>query len=265
MKTLTARRRHPASAIVVVLLALTLIGVSYAAIGSATTAQAASDSDKAAAAELLAGRELFIEGCSSCHGLGAQGGPAAPSLIGVGSAAVDFQVSTSRMPLAAPQAQAPQKPQIYTDEEIQAMAAWVGSLSPGPAIPSLKDLDTSDADLTLGGELFRTNCSQCHNFAGVGGALSDGTYGPNLRDATPKQIYEAMITGPESMPMFSNGTLTTSDKQAIIKFVRHTAEEPSYGGWNLGLLGPVSEGAFVWVALLGALIAAAVWIGMKVR
>ena len=188
--------------------------------GSATSAQAAGY-QKALDAQIAAGQKLFVEGCSSCHGLAAQGGPAAPTLIGVGSAAVDFQISTGRMPLAAPQAQAPSKQVIYSDEETAAIAAYIGSLAPGPQIPTAEQLNYEGANLAEGGELFRTNCSQCHNFAGAGGALSNGAYGPNLRDATPKQIYEAMLTGPENMPVFSNDTLTTENKQAIIKYIQN--------------------------------------------
>ena len=111
------------------------------------------------------------------------------------------------MPLAAPNAQAPQKKVIYTDEETAAIAAFVASLAPGPQIPTDEEINYEDADLVEGGELFRTNCSQCHNFTGAGGALSNGAYAPDLRDATPRQIYEAMLTGPENMPVFSNETL----------------------------------------------------------
>ena len=59
----------------------------------------------------------------------------ARSLVGVGAAAVDFQVGTGRMPMAQPGAQVPRKKPIYTDEEIAALAAYVASLGPGPAIP----------------------------------------------------------------------------------------------------------------------------------
>jgi len=249
-----------------VLLTIALIGVLYAAIGNAATASADGTANTTANSEQIeAGAQLFAEGCSSCHGLGAQGGPEAPTLIGVGAAAVDFQVSTGRMPLATPQAQAPVKPVIYSDEEIAQLAAFVGSLSPGPAIPSDEDIAYQDADLAEGGVLFRTNCSQCHNFAGSGGALSNGAYAPNLRDATPRQIYEAMITGPESMPVFSDATLTPEDKRSIIKYIQNFDQEPTYGGWGIGALGPVTEGLFIWVIGIGGMIAAAVWIGAKVR
>ena len=92
------------------------------------------------------------------------------------------------------------------DDQIAALAAYVASLGPGPAIPSDEDLNTSDANLAEGGVLFRTNCAQCHSFAGKGGALSDGTAAPTLMNATPRQIYTAMVTGPANMPVFSNAT-----------------------------------------------------------
>ncbi len=260
------RRRHRYAAPVLVLLTVALIGILYALVGTATNAQAVGEKETAANSEQIqAGQQLFAEGCSSCHGLGAQGGPEAPTLIGVGAAAVDFQVSTGRMPLATPQAQAPVKPVIYSDEEIAQLAAFVASLSPGPAIPTDEEIDYQDADLAIGGELFRTNCSQCHNFSGAGGALSNGAYAPDLRDATPRQIYEAMITGPENMPVFSSETLTPDNKRAIIKYIQQMDEQPSYGGWALGSLGPVTEGLFIWIIGIGGLIAAAVWIGARVR
>ena len=49
---------------------------------------------------------------------------------------------------------------MYTDEEIAALAAYVASLGPGPAIPTRRASSTPrNADLARGGELFRTNCA----------------------------------------------------------------------------------------------------------
>ena len=74
-----------------------------------------------------------------------------------------------------------------------------------------------------------------------------------------------MLTGPENMPVFSDQTMSDTDKQAIIKFIKHLDNEPSYGGWDGGSLGPVSEGLTVFLLVIGLLIGAAVWIGAKVR
>tara|TARA_A100001037_G_C15134235_1_gene630237 strand:- start:2282 stop:2785 length:504 start_codon:yes stop_codon:yes gene_type:complete len=167
--------------------------------------------------------------------------------------------------MAAPGAQAPSKEVIYTDEQIAAMSAWVASLAPGPAIPSAEQLDFADADVAEGGVLFRINCAQCHQAAGGGGALTQGKYAPSLMDATPQEIYEAMLTGPQNMPVFSDETLPVEEKQQILAYIDSLQEAPSPGGMSLGRLGPVVEGLFMWTAVFAALIAAAVWIGIKAR
>lgn len=153
----------------------------------------------------------------------------------------------------------------YSDTEIASLAAYIASLAPGPAIPSSEDLDFADADVALGGELFRANCSQCHQAAGRGGALSNGRYAPNLMEATPEQIYEAMLTGPQNMPVFADATLPSEDKQAIIAYVEQLKNSEDTGGWALGRFGPVTEGLFIWIGGFLVAIACAIWIGAKVR
>jgi ubiquinol-cytochrome c reductase cytochrome c subunit len=261
VKSISARRRHPLAAVVLLLLSLLAVGGTYAVVTS--SAQAAPG--VATETQIEAGKKLYLEGCASCHGLEAQGTSNGPTLIGVGAAAVHFQVSTGRMPLAAPGAQAPSKENIYSEDEIAALAAYIASLAPGPEIPTAEDPDFADADVAVGGELFRTNCSQCHQAAGQGGALTQGKYAPSLMASTPQEIYEAMLTGPQSMPVFGDGTLKTEDKQAIIKYITALQESPNPGGLSLGRIGPVSEGLFLWTAVFAALIGVAVWIGIKAR
>lgn len=255
-------RRRPIAGTALLVVALLVAGLVYSAVsGFASSADAAEST--ASQSDIDAGEQLYLESCSSCHGLGAEGTMNGPTLIGVGAAAVDFQVATGRMPAAAPGTQVPSKPRTFSDEQIAQLAAYVASLSPGPAIPTEEDLDYLDADLALGGELFRTNCSQCHNFAGEGGALTEGKYAPNITQSTPKHLWEAMLTGPQNMPSFGNGTLTPDDKRAIIKYVRSLEAEPNVGGADLGRVGPVTEGLVAWLVGLGALIGVGVWIGVK--
>jgi len=244
--------------------ALVAVGGVYAVATSVQPANAAVSAGRETQVE--EGKRLFLEGCSSCHGMSAQGGENGPTLIGVGAAAVDFQVSTGRMPMGAPGAQAPAvNPPSYDAEQISAMAAYVASLAPGPAIPTAEQYDYADADVARGGELFRINCSQCHQAAGQGGALTQGKYAPNLMEAEPKEIYEAMLTGPQSMPVFSDAQIPTENKKEIIAYITALQEEPSPGGLTLGKLGPVTEAAFLGTAVVAVLIAAAVWIGIKAR
>jgi ubiquinol-cytochrome c reductase cytochrome c subunit len=212
------------------------------------------------------GRQLFLKGCSSCHGLNAEGGSIAPSLIGVGAAAVDFQVGTGRMPMADMSVQAARKKPAFNEDQVAALAAYVASLAPGPAIPTADVANYErDGNTAQGGELFRTNCAMCHNFAGQGGALSEGKYAPSLMSSTPVQIYESMITGSQSMPVFGNKIITPADKLSIIKWIKAAQQEPSLGGLSMGRVGPVTEGLFIWTLGLGLLIGLAVWLATKAR
>ena len=254
-------RRHPAALFAVLAVGLGTTGVAYAAVNSHTAPKAAVKTET----QVEQGKQLFLEGCSSCHGLAAQGASDGPSLIGVGSAAVDFQVSTGRMPLAAPGVQAMPNMPSYNEIETAALAAFVATLAPGPAIPTEEMLDTADAEVALGGELFRTNCAQCHGANGVGGALSQGRVAPSLMGSDPKIIYEAMVSGPQSMPVFADTTLSIEDKQGIIRYIQELQKNESPGGFSLGRLGPVTEGLFIFIVGLGALIIAAVWIGAKAK
>jgi ubiquinol-cytochrome c reductase cytochrome c subunit len=190
----------------------------------------------------------------------------APSLVGVGAASVDFQVGTGRMPMADMSQQAMRKLPLYTPEETAALAAYVASLAPGPEIPTEAQLNYErDGSTAEGGELFRTNCAMCHNFAGQGGALTQGKYAPTLMGIETKHIYEAMVTGPQAMPVFSDKTITPEEKLSIIKWIKTAEAEPNLGGASLGRVGPVTEGLLVWTFGLGILIGVAVWLAMKAK
>jgi ubiquinol-cytochrome c reductase cytochrome c subunit len=249
---------------VVVLLGLLLTGGGYALLSPASA-----ETDQADQSTVSQGRALFLVGCSSCHGqngegiVTSKGTQYGPPLAGVGAAAVDFQVGTGRMPLARPGAQAPKKKVVYSQDEISKLAAYVASLGPGPAVPSASDYDTKNVDnasVVRGGEFFRTNCTACHNFAAAGGALPGGKYAPSLNGVSNKHIFEALLTGPQQMPVFSNGVLKPSEKKDIIAYLNSVRGAPKYGGSNLGSYGPVSEGLFGWLVGIGALVGFAVWI-----
>lgn len=259
MTALAARRRHPLMAVALMVLGLLVTGLAYAALapGKADAAEASAD-------DIAAGRKLFLANCSTCHGLNAEGRDTAPSLIGVGAAAVDFQVGTGRMPLAASGPQAPEVNTVkFTEEEIAQLAAYVASLAPGPAIPDADQYDPAEGDVSRGALIFRTNCAMCHNFAGKGGALTRGKYAPNLEGVDPKHIYEAMLTGPQSMPVFNDATLPEQSKRDVIAYLQSVEDHRSPGGFSLGSIGPVGEGMVVWTLGLGLLIGCAIWLGAK--
>lgn len=257
MKALAARRRHRSAPVVLLLLALLLTGVGYAVVTSDTaTAQTATADD------VKTGQELFRSNCSTCHGLDAQGNDLGPSLVGVGAASVSFQVSTGRMPMANNSPQAERKPPVMDERQTAQLAAYVASLGPGPAIPSDAQVDPELGNAANGMELFRTNCSMCHNAVGAGGALSEGKVAPPLYDANPTQIWEALRTGPQSMPVFNEAMIDDEGARDVIAYIMEQ-RETSPGGWGLGNVGPVSEGLWVWIIGIGGLIGAAVWIGAR--
>ena len=166
------------------------------------------------------------------------------------------------MPLAATGPQAEQKPVQFTEEQIAALAAFVASTGPGPGIPQ-DELLAGNGDAAIGGELFRINCAMCHNVAGAGGALTEGKYAPPIMGVEPKYIYEAMITGPQNMPVFNDHNISPQDKANIITYLKMLDEAPSVGGFGLGNLGPVSEGLFIWIFGLGAIVGITVWLTAK--
>ena len=266
MRFLSTRRRHRMAGVVVLLFGLIVAGGVYYAAAPRTA-----DADQADSHTVEAGRQLFLVGCASCHGQNGQGvgtkkdNEYGPPLVGVGAAAVDFQVGTGRMPMteAGPQAEA--KEPVYTDEEIEQLSAFVASLGPGPEVPGEEYTDLegiTDEQLAEGGEFFRTNCTACHNSTGAGGALPSGRFAPDLHDVEPKHIYEAMITGPQQMPVFSDDVITPEQKEAMIAYIQAVQDSPQ-GGVGGGGFGPVSDGLFAWVVGIGGLVCAATWIATQ--
>jgi ubiquinol-cytochrome c reductase cytochrome c subunit len=149
----------------------------------------------------------------------------------------------------------------YDRTQIDQLAAYVQSLGGGPELPSGK-LD--DGELALGGDLFRTNCSSCHNFAGAGGALTRSKYAPELSEASARVVYAAMLSGPENMPRFSDNQLTPDEKRAITRYVRYiTNESKDPGGAGLGHYGPIPEGLTAFLVGIGLCILFTLWIGAR--
>ncbi|MDP9884013.1 ubiquinol-cytochrome c reductase cytochrome c subunit [Sinomonas atrocyanea] len=256
MKALSQKRRHPMAVIALLVMGLLLTGGMYAMFSTANQAKA---DTSFSASDVSEGQKLFVANCATCHGMGASGTAAGPSLVGVGAAAVDFQVGTGRMPMQMNGPQAQKKPVQFTDGQTKQLAAYVASLGPGPALPDAAMLDDK-GDATHGGELFRVNCAMCHNAAAAGGALTQGKFAPSLAGVTEKHIYEAMATGPQNMPVFSDANISPEGKRDIITFLKTIETQGSPGGATLGSLGPVSEGLFVWVAGLGVIIGFTIWL-----
>jgi ubiquinol-cytochrome c reductase cytochrome c subunit len=252
-----ARLRRRASGALALGVALGAVGAGYAVL--APTSSSADDSTQAV--DIRKGQQLYNEGCITCHGRNLQGvRDRGPSLIGVGEAAVYFQVATGRMPAPRQEAQIRRRAPQYSEEEINQIAAYVQANGGGPVVPAG---NLRDGDVAEGGELFRLNCASCHNFAGRGGALSAGKEAPNLSEATDKVIYAAMLSGPQNMPVFGDNQITPEQKRSIIAYVQSLKETKDPGGAGIGREGPVPEGLVAWVVGVGGLVLALLWIGSK--
>lgn len=258
-------------------LTIGLTGAGVLASALSPDAQVAT-AQKDDAALVQEGKDIYDTACITCHGANLQGiQDRGPSLVGIGAGSVYFQVHSGRMPMMSNDAQAERKPPRYTEQQTLALAAFVAANGGGPDIvynedgsvaqESLRganyDGNIQAEDVAKGSELFRMNCASCHNFTGQGGALSSGKYAPPLAPASEQEIYQAMLTGPQNMPKFSDRQLTADEKKDIIAFIKSAKETPSPAGWDLGGLGPVSEGLAMWIIGITALCAAAMWIGSR--
>ena len=264
MSWINAKRRRPAAGYAALLVGLVVVTLLYGFITrQGTGAQAAPTSEQQ---DIATGKALFDATCATCHGFGAVGTPGvAPSLIGAGAAAVYFQMSTGRMPAKEVGAENERKPTLFTEQEILDIGEYIQSIGGGPQVPTPEQVSTEGADTALGSQLFSANCAQCHGFAGAGGALTYGKDAPALTQSTPTQIYTAMLTGPEAMPVFSDGTIPPEAKRDIIAYVEATKTEPNPGGFSLGRTGPVTEGLVIFLGGMGFLVLIAMWLTAKRR
>jgi ubiquinol-cytochrome c reductase cytochrome c subunit len=237
---------------------LALTTLAKASQGAAGSTSVAARPDRSLVPE---GRSLFVASCATCHGVQAQGiRGRAPSLHGVGALAADFYLETGRMPLPTSRAEPERTRPAFPPQQIHALVAYVASLG-GPAIPHVR---LERRLLSHGEELFAVNCSGCHTIQAVGGIVT-GAVAPTLERATPTQIAEAIRIGPYVMPKFGPKQLSDADIAAIATFVEETNHHPANeGGWDIGRIGPISEGMVAWLLGIVALLIIARLLGERI-
>jgi ubiquinol-cytochrome c reductase cytochrome c subunit len=197
------------------------------------------------------GRQLFLDGCASCHGFDARGVPGVgPSLVGVGAQAADFYLSTGRMPLKEETGEEPLRSEpAYPPDQIRALVEYVGSFG-GPGVPSPHP---EEGKLNEGLQAFTVYCAGCHQMVAEGGVVP-GAIPPALHDATPTQIAEAVRVGPYVMPAFDEQTIDDATLDSIIRYIELTNDPDDRGGWGIGHIGPIPEGLVAWLIGLAALV-----------
>jgi len=224
----TRRRR----AVVVVLLGLVAaLGLSAC---SDTVGYTEPNGDK------IAGKQLFVKNCGSCHTLRDAGttGAIGPDLDyafvqsridGLGESAI-LQVVRAQIayPVTTPATGAPGMPaNIVEGQEADDVATYVASVagldaSGKPMDPANPPKPEPPGGPTDGKTIFESaGCSGCHTLAAAG---STGTVGPNLDDAKPSKelALDRITNGQGGMPSFK-GQLSEAQIEAVAAFVADNA------------------------------------------
>jgi ubiquinol-cytochrome c reductase cytochrome c subunit len=198
------------------------------------------------------GQALYEANCSTCHGLQAEGTANGPSLQNAGPAAVDFMLSTGRMPLANPGDQPVRDEPKFTPEQTAAMVAYVETIAPGgEPIPTV---DPAAGDLARGAEVFLNTCAGCHGAGATGDSVGGGQIAPTIDPANPTQIGEAIRIGPGLMPRFGPETIDQADLDSVAAYLLWIRDHGQDGGLQLGRVGAVAEGLVIVVVGLGLMI-----------
>jgi ubiquinol-cytochrome c reductase cytochrome c subunit len=240
--------------------ALVAFAFACLALGTIAMTVAPTASRAQRSGDVAHGRELFVSGCSSCHGMDARGiAHRGPNLRGVGALSADFYLRTGRMPLADPDDAPVRAHSVYSSADQADLVAYVASFG-GPGIPSV---DPRAGSVAEGQALFTDNCAGCHQVAGRGGIVTPNVIAPSLGDddVKPVDVAEAVRIGPYVMPVFSGRQLTPAQVDDLARYVQHVQDLPNDGGWGIGNIGPIPEGLVLWGLGIGALVLVARLVG----
>lgn len=200
------------------------------------------------------GAQIYATACSSCHGAQQWGGADAPSLHGVGMASLDFQLTTGRMPAAAPWLEVEQRDersgQALPLADVRALEAYLAPVvQGGPALPVV----TAGGNLEHGRSLYELNCQACHAVGGNGGDLGGIDWAPSLHRASISVVADAIRAGPDQMPRFGPHQLDQRDLNDVASFVMQMQNPPAAPP-PFRSTGPVPEGAVGYLGVI-ALVA----------
>jgi cbb3-type cytochrome c oxidase subunit III len=228
----TTLRRRPAQVAALVVLALAASAL-LAACSDTVGYTEASSGDR------IHGKELFKQGCGSCHTLADAGttGTIGPNLDyaflqsrkdGLGEDTI-LQVVRGQMAYAVttPSTGAPGMPRdIFTGQDADDVATYVASVAgldaSGQIIDPANPPKPTQPGSTDGKTVFATaGCTGCHTLKAAG---STGTVGPNLDEAKPSKdlVIDRVTNGQGGMPSFK-GQLSEAQIQAVADYVSSNA------------------------------------------
>jgi quinol---cytochrome-c reductase cytochrome c subunit len=228
-----------------------MAAVSASPTPSSSISPSPASSASATPADLTAGRELYEERCSTCHGSRGEGTSQAPPIAGLGPAFYDFMMSTGRMPLDQTGVQAKRRPPVLGPGQIRAISDYLESIAPdGVPIP---EVNPDAGSISLGQATYQANCAPCHGATAHGGAVGTQV-APGLRQATALQIAEAIRIGPGTMPVFDETTIDQRTLDSVVSYVIYLRHPDDRGGGGLGGAGPLVEGFLALVGGLGLMV-----------
>jgi mono/diheme cytochrome c family protein len=186
----------------------------------------------------IRGKELFVDGCGSCHALADAGttGAIGPNLDfafvqsridGLGQDTIQ-QVVRGQIayPVTDPATDAPGMPaDIFTGQDAEDVATYVAAVAGldangepiDPANPP-QPKPPGGGDETNGEAIFASaGCGGCHTLEAAG---SNGTVGPNLDEAQPslELAIDRITNGQGGMPSFKD-QLSEEQIRAVAEFV----------------------------------------------
>jgi mono/diheme cytochrome c family protein len=226
----SSRRRARVVALVVVAL--------VAALGLAACGDTVGYSE--GGGDRLRGKELFVQGCGSCHELFDAGtkGQIGPNLDfaflqsrldGLGVTTIQ-QVVRDQIAYSVenPSTEGPGMPRdIFVGEEAEDVATYVASVAGlddagKPIDPANPPKPAPSGGGTDGKAIFASaGCSSCHTLADAG---STGNVGPNLDQAKPSKelVVDRVTNGKGGMPSFK-GQLSDQQIDAVAEYVSSVA------------------------------------------
>jgi cbb3-type cytochrome c oxidase subunit III len=229
----TTLRRRPAQVAALVVLALAASALLAACGGTVGYTDAASG-------DRIHGKQLFKQGCGSCHTLADAGttGTIGPNLDyaflqsrkdGLGEETI-LQVVRDQMAYAVttPSTGSPGMPRdIFEGQDADDVAAYVAAVAGLDASGQIIDPANPPKPAPPGGAadgktVFATaGCTGCHTLKAAG---SNGTVGPNLDEAKPSKdlVIDRVTNGQGGMPSFK-GQLSEAQIQAVADYVSSNA------------------------------------------
>lgn len=180
-------------------------------------------------ANVVAGKELFVKKCGSCHVLNRAGtkGVIGPNLDSAfASVRVEHQGDEAIRGVVLGQILYPGRggvmpAKIVDGDQANDVAAYVAEVASKPGKDTGLLAKAGQTASTDGKAIFTQNCGSCHILSAAG---TNGNSGPNLDQTKPDlaRVTQQVNAGGGAMPAFK-GTLTEEQVAAVAKYVSSVA------------------------------------------